>query len=410
MEHTTSLTHFAIILAAAFIGGVVFQRLRQPMLVGYILVGVLFGPHVLGLVHGQESISLMAEVGILLLLFLAGMEIHLERFMSIARISLITCALQIAIGLAAMFLFGFFLDWPLSRSVLLGFALSLSSTAVALKIVEDMGLKATRQGETCTGILVAQDIAVIPMLLIIGAMNTHEGFNYIGIARLFIAVALIVVIMFVLLKRPRLLDWLWSKVRHIREDAVQRQGALMAMAFCFSAAALSGLLGLSAAYGAFLAGLALGQTRHSKRLEEQTKPIFEVMIMVFFLSIGLLIDLSFLKEHIISVLALVFFAMCMKTVANYLILHMQGMERQEAGRIGAVLAQIGEFSFVLAAMGLEVKTIDLDSYKYVVAVISLSLMATPLWLFSLQKMRLFQRVDVAILQGRRWWRRRNQLQ
>ncbi len=394
MDDHHALTHLATVLAAAFLGGAVFRKLKQPVLVGYIIVGLVLGPSMLGIVQGREEVSLLAELGILLLLFIVGMEIDLKSFKSVSRISLITCGAQIGIGLITMSMLGVLFGWPLNVCILMGFAVSLSSTAVALKILEDMGLRSSKIGQSSVGILVAQDLAFIPMVLIIGALNTGEGINYAGLARLSLAVLFMGGLIFLLTKKPIIFQKIWKKFEMLKADAMKGQVAITGLAFCFSAAAVAGLLGISAAYGAFLAGIILGHTMNRKELEEHTKPIFDVTIMVFFLSIGLLIDLKFLWENIGAALSLLFITMLLKTVANFYILRWQGMEKEEAYITGAVLAQVGEFSFILAAIGLGAGTIQEDGYKYVVAIISLSLLATPLWLYLVDKRDLLKHLNV----------------
>jgi len=381
MDEHLALTHLATVLAAAFIGGAVFQKLKQPVLVGYIIVGIILGPSFLSVVSGREEIALMAELGILLLLFIAGMELDLNNFRKVAKVSVITCGAQIMIGLIMMSIFGLILDWPVNRCILLGFAVSLSSTAVALKILDDTGLRPTRIGESSLGILIAQDIAVIPMILIIGALNTEAGFNYIGILKMAVALFIMIAIVFLFTSRPKIFDKIWEKFDKFHQKAMQGQTAITGLAVCFTASALAGFFGLSAAYGAFLAGLLIGNTMGQKKMEAHTKPIFDVMIMVFFLSIGLLIDLQFIREHIWTTIFLLFITMLLKTIVNVSVLRWQGIEKREAYVTGAVLAQVGEFSFILAAMGLSAHTIQEDGYKYVVAIISLSLLVTPLWLY-----------------------------
>lgn len=390
MDHHYALTHLAILLAAAFVGGAIFQKLKQPALVGYIIVGIILGPSIMGVVEERESIAFMAELGILLLLFLAAMELDLHNFKKVARVSVITCVVQIVVGLVTMFAVGFFLDWPMNRSILLGFAVSLSSTAVALKILDDSGLTKTRIGEKSLGILISQDIAVIPMILIIGALSTSEGFNYGGLVRLGVAMLLMVGVIWAFTKKPKILKKIWPLFEKLHSTTMKGQTALTGLALCFTAAALAGIYGLSAAYGAFLAGLIVGNTVDHKKLESHTKPIFDVMIMVFFLSIGLLIDLQFLKENWAVVLLLLFLTMLIKTIVNISVLRWLGMERKEAYVTGAVLGQVGEFSFILAAMGLSAHTIQEESYKYVVAIISLSLLVTPLWLYLVKRFKLLQ--------------------
>ena len=394
MDDPHALTHLATVLAASFVGGAVFRKLKQPVLVGYIIVGLLLGPSFLGVVQGREEVSLLAELGIMLLLFIVGMEIDLKAFKSVSKISLFTCGAQIGSGLIAMGFLGLLFDWPLNRSILLGFAVALSSTAVALKILEDMGLRKTKVGQSSVGILVAQDLAFIPMVLIIGALSKGEGMNYDGLLRLGLAVVFMAGLMFLLTKKPKMFQKIWDKFEVIKSDAMQGQVAITGLAFCFTAAAVAGLLGISAAYGAFMAGIILGHTMSRKELEEHTKPIFDVMIMVFFLSIGLLIDLKFMWENLAATASLLFITMLLKTVVNFYVLRWQGMEKEEAYVTGAVLAQDGEFSFILAAIGLGAGTIGDDGYKYVVAVISLSLLATPLWLYLVEKRGMITRLDI----------------
>ncbi len=400
MDEHHALTHLATVLAAAFIGGAVFQKLRQPVLVGYIIVGIILGPSVLGVVQGREEISLMAELGILLLLFIAGMELDLNNFKKVAKVSVITCGVQIAAGLTAMLALGLLLGWPVNRSILLGFAVALSSTAVALKILDDTGLRPTRIGESSLGILIAQDIAVIPMILIIGALSTAEGFNYGGIIKMALALSVMIGVVFLFTSKPKIFDKIWQKFEVFQDRAMQGQTAITGLALCFTSSALAGLFGLSAAYGAFLAGLLIGNTMSHKKLEDHTKPIFDVMIMVFFLSIGLLIDLQFLKEHWPTALALLFITMLLKTIVNIAVLRWQGMEEREAYVTGAVLAQVGEFSFILAAMGLAAGTIQDDGYKYVVAIISLSLLVTPLWLYLVKHYDVISQLNLRRLRKR----------
>lgn len=391
MDHHHSLTNLAIVLAAAFIGGALFQRLKQPALVGYIIVGIVLGPSVLDVFDSQKEISLMAEMGILLLLFIAGMEIDLKNFGKSWKISVGVCTAQIILGLAAMIGLGYVFDWSWGRSILLGFAIALSSTAVALKILEDTGQRQTHVGEVSLGILIAQDIAVIPMLLIVGMLNAvgeDGGFQLSSLLPLFFGLSFMAAVIFLLVKKPAFFERLWVQFEKQKSIAMKGQKAITALAFCFTAAAIAGALGLSPAYGAFMAGLVIGHTSNRHLLEDRVRPIFDVLIMVFFLSVGLLIDVDFLIENWATTLTLLFVTMLLKTVVNVLVLRILGMERNESLVTGAVLAQVGEFSFILAAIGLEAKAIVGDEYKYVVALISLSLLCTPLWLYMVNKYHL----------------------
>lgn len=380
-HHADSLAHIALILAATFIGGAVFRRLNQPVLVGYIIVGLILGPSVLGYVDNSAEVGLLAELGILLLLFIVGVELDLSSFKAVSRVSIITCACQIALGLIFMGGLGYAFGWPLNLCILLGFAVSLSSTAVTLKLLQDRNLLKSNVGKHAIGILIAQDMAVIPMILIIGALNTSEGFNYVGLLRLGVAVFLLVGMMYLFQKKPRMFTKIWVKFEHLKRTAMKGQATLTAIAICFTASALAGILGVSPAYGAFLAGTAVGNTATRMELKDSVEPLFDITIMVFFLSIGLLIDFKFLMENWVAAISLLFLTMLLKTVFNVAILRSLGMNKADSYQTGSVLAQVGEFSFILASMGLIAGTIDGDGHKYVVAIISLSLLATPLWLY-----------------------------
>lgn len=379
MEDHTSLTQLAFVLAAAFGGGAMLQRLHQPVLVGYILAGVILGPSVLGIVSDKDQIAFMAELGILLLMFVVGIELDLKRFAPVYKPAIITTVLQITAGVLGMFALGMVFDWPLARILMLGFALSLSSTAVAIKILKDAGVLDSMLGRTATGVLIAQDIAVIPMLLIMTALSgSGNGVTVLELTKIGLSVGLLAGLVILLKLRPAWMD------KMIDAIPVEGQTAVVALAFCFVFAALAGLVGLSTAYGAFIAGLVIGNTAKRHAYEENIRPIFDVLMMIFFLSIGLLIDLSFIQEKFWRILILLMLAMTIKTGINVLIFRLEGFSRRNSLLMGAVLGQIGEFSFVLAALGLATGAIIDVGYKYVVSIIALSLVLTPIWLHALR--------------------------
>jgi CPA2 family monovalent cation:H+ antiporter-2 len=388
MHSPSELSDLAMILAAAFLGGAILRQLRQPVLVGYILVGVIFGPAGLGLVHEGEGIRLLAELGILLLMFYIGLELDLSQFRTVARPAIITTTIQIIAGIGTMFLVSQFTDWSLKTVTLLGCCVALSSTAVALKILEEMNLKQSFAGQMGMGILIAQDIAIVPMMLILGAMDSTGTFDIMGVIKLGIGLVILGMILFLSMHQPRWFAQWGRRLAKIKSRSMKGQTAISSMAFCFVCAALAGAYGLSAAYGAFLAGLALGRTKNREKLQRNTQPIFDVLIMVFFLSVGLLIDMKFVMENWIIVFILVFSALIFKTLLNVITLRALGMTKTHAFLAGAVTGQIGEFSFLLAAMGLSDQTLDIQAYKYAVAVISLSLVLTPLWLGFLRIIKL----------------------
>ncbi len=163
--HTSSITELAIVVVAALCCGLVMRYFRQPILLGYILAGAALGPSGFGFVENREQVQLLAELGVLMLLFFIGMELHLRSLKAVWRIAVLTTAFQIAVGVIAMSLLGFYLDWPIALTVVLGFVVALSSTAIAIKMLEEIGEKGTRVGNVTIGILTARSWAMrMPMV------------------------------------------------------------------------------------------------------------------------------------------------------------------------------------------------------------------------------------------------------
>ncbi len=394
MHDVGILTQMAFILAAAFSGGLISQRLRQPAMVGYILIGIIFGPHGLGLIREGEEIQHLSELGILLLLFIVGLELDLHKFLPVWKVSIGTAALQVGFGLLSMFGLSLLFNWPMEMVVVLGFVVSLSSTAVAIKLLTDMNALNSSVGNVAVGILIAQDLAVIPMILIvsaIGGASTGENFM-IGLIAPGILLLVTAFLVWTLVKRP---PWLlrFSNITGRIQYALEhdRQRPLTAIMFCFAAGAISGGLGFSAAYGAFIAGLILGNSKYGHSYERQVRPLFDILMMFFFLSMGMLIDFHYLMDNIVSVVVLLFVVMFLKTVINIGILRMFSLSKRNSTFIGATLGQVGEFSFALAALGLSRGAIDNDVYKMVAVVVALSLIATPAWLHTMRRVSAIKR-------------------
>lgn len=372
------LTHVALILSLAFLGGLFLQRLRQPALVGYILVGALIGPGLLGLQGEDASIKWLAELAVVLLMFMIGLELDVARFRKYMSVAIIVTLSQIALSLGAMFALSHFLfHWEITQTVLFGFVVSLSSTAVAVTILRELGQSTTLTGRIATKILVAQDIAAIPMLLIISAFRggTMEG----AFVHLIIAILTILVSIFAVFELIRHPAWYTSIERFLTAGA--KQPVIAGLALCFAAAAISGNLGLSTAYGAFIMGLVISNIGpHGKYYREATHPFHELLMMIFFLSIGLMLDIGFVIENLPTISFVLGITLILKTAGNALILRLLGAPRESAYTLGATLGQVGEFSFVLIALGLSNGFIGTNTYQLALAVIALSLVISPLWL------------------------------
>ncbi len=380
MSHHDSLTAIAVIGLAALLCGMVMTRLRQPVLVGYILAGVLLGPSAIGLVMDRERISLFSEIGVLMLLFLIGMELPLKSFLRVWRPALACTLLQIVGALCFGYLLSLLLGWPQEGAIIAGFAMALSSTAVAIKILEETGEMDSETGRLTLAVLIAQDLAVVPMMLVVRDLS-QGGFSVMGFATVLLAVAFLVVCLIYLDRRGGLRLPIVSR---ISGNADLR--AVAALGLCLGAAAISGLLGLSPAYGAFLAGILIGNTDHSEEMIHSTQPIQSLFLMVFFLSVGLLIDLGFIWDNLGKVVIWLIVVTLFKTALNIGVLRLLGNPWDRSVLSGVVMGQIGEFSFVLIATAVSLGLMPEDRHKLAVAVIALSLMVSPLWLATARRL------------------------
>jgi CPA2 family monovalent cation:H+ antiporter-2 len=374
------LTAAAIVALAALLCGVVMLRLRQPAIVGYILAGVVLGPSGLGLVADRDAIGTLAQFGMLMLMFGVGIELDVRRFAAGWRTALAVGVLQIAGSAAAAEALRPLLGWSPGLAMVLGFAAAMSSTAVVIKMLEGAGELATPVGRTTVGILVVQDLAVVPMLLFVNGMGDHAGIGPLDAARSLASLAVLAAALWLLVKRP---------VRLPLTARLTRNGELVplvALAWCFGAAALSGLADLSPAYGAFLAGLVIGNSAERETVLRGAKPLQTVLLMVFFLSIGLLLDVRFLLANLGQVLMLLAMVTLFKTALNVGVLRLARQGWANAFLAGAALAQIGEFSFLLAGAGRAAHLISAREMKLVVAVAVLSLALSPLWLAAMRRL------------------------
>lgn len=375
----SSLTPLALVTMAALLCGLLLIRLRQPAVVGYIIAGVVLGPTGLGLVSNTQTVQSLAEMGVILLLFLIGMELSLKGFKSVYRTALSAAALQIATAFAVFFAIGYLREWTLERIAVYAFATALSSTAVAIKILEETDDLRTPVGRVTVSVLIAQDLAMVPMLLILDAFGATNGAGaalWWGVGlKLAVSVGILAGLIGFLSGRDRLTlpfsDWILS-----RQEIVP----LAALALCFTFATASGAAGLSPAYGAFVSGLIVGNSNIRSSLHKAIEPVQAILLMVFFLSIGLLIDLTYVMQNWKPVLITLGAVTVLKSVVNVGILHLLGEPWQRSFHSGVTMTQIGEFSFVICAAGLAAGALTQGGYQLMIAVIALSLVISPMWL------------------------------
>ena len=379
MEHASGhafpLIEIAIVIVIAVVLGLGLTRLKQPPLVGFILAGVIMGPTGVGLIATNDNVTSLAEMGVLMLLFFIGTELSLKAFVYSLRPALIVAAGQLTVALGIGMSISWLTDATAAEGVILGFIIAISSTVVAMKILDDAGELRGDAGKITVGVLIAQDIAIVPMLILVSALGGEDVAVGYTVAK--IAVAVIVL--------AGLLWWLGrkSKLKLPFTEQVKDNVELLALgslAGCFGAAAISGSFGLSPAYGAFIAGLVIGNSNLRTRVIPVIEPIQSILLVVFFLSIGLLIDLNYIWHNLWVVLGATVFVIAAKTALNVFLLRLTGYDRDTALIGGLSMAQIGEFSFVLAAAGFTGGVLGYDAYRLAIAVTAVTLLLSPAWM------------------------------
>ena len=374
--HTQNLTALALVLAAAVALGFVMGRLRLPAAAGFILVGVALGPSGLGLITTSDSIETLADLGVLMLLFILGMEMRLQSFRKSLPLALGVTCLTILVTVSSVTLFTALVHGELTGGAVIGGMLSISSTAVAMKMMEDANEKDSAAGRLALAILVAQDLAVVPLLLLtngLGTPLTSAGAVVIA-GKVLLALALLGGFI-AILGRVKSFRFPWSE--HLLRDF--DLGTLGVLGICFTAAAISGLLGLSPALGAFLGGLAVGHSTLRRGALTMAQPVQSILLFVFFLSVGLLIDLDYLLAQAWVILFALIVVTGGKTFLNWLLLMLAGESFGTAVEASLFLSPVGEFSFVIASAGVAVGALTEAGHKLAIAVIAMSLLVSPLW-------------------------------
>jgi len=378
MPDLSDVATVAIIALAALVCGLLFARLKQPAIIGYIVAGALLGPAGAGLADNQEAVDVLAEFGVLMLLFLVGMQLDLRRFVAGWKVALFVTIMQIAGSVGVALVVSPLLHWNVGFAILLGFIVSVSSTAVVIKILESSDELSSPAGRMVIGILIAQDMAVVPMMMVLSALS-RKGFNLLDLAKVGGSILFLVLLFFFLLRTKIRLPFGRTVAKH------QDLSPLTGLAWCFGAATLAALMGLSPAYGAFLAGVVIGNSSEREAMLQSTQPIQSILMMVFFVSVGLLLDLPFIWHHLGTVIALLLMVTVFKTLFNDGALKIMGEGWARSAMVGVALAQVGEFSFVLAGIGKDNNLIGVQEARLVIAVTVLSLMLSPLWLMAARR-------------------------
>ncbi|MCA9563366.1 MAG: cation:proton antiporter [Myxococcales bacterium] len=373
-------TAFCVLLV-----GLVLRRFHQPHVIAYLLAGVLIGPHGLSFLNDPEAAARLGDAGVVLLLFFVGMEVSLKRLAENWRLALIGTSLQVLVTVGLLLLLGVWLGWPTGRSVLLAFVVSLSSTAVVVSILREWGEVNSDLGNDALGVLIVQDLAIVPMLLIIGLMGEQSS-HASDVVLQVVGGAAVVALIGVIMRRGSIKLPFAARLRSDHELQV-----FSAFVLCFGFATLTALLHLSTALGAFVAGIVVASAKETEWVHESLDALRVLLVALFFVSVGMLLDVVFLLEHWLLVAGLVVAVMLLNTAVNAGIFRALGRDWRTSLFMGSILAQVGEFSFVLAAVGLQNRLISSFGYQISVGLIALTLLLSPGWISIFRRIAGFRR-------------------
>jgi CPA2 family monovalent cation:H+ antiporter-2 len=398
MEHHTPLISTIVVgLSLAFLLGTLAQRLRLSPLVGYLLAGVAVGPATPGFVADQALADELAEIGVILLMFGVGLHFSLKDLWSVRMIAIpgalgqMAVATLLGMGLAAL------MGWSIGAGIVFGLALSVASTVVLLRALQERRLLTTERGHIAIGWLIVEDIAMVFALVLIpalvplldGSMQRNAAFGLapsqvIATVALTVAKVLAFVAVMMIVGR-RVIPWMLHYIAHTGSRELFRLGVLaIALGFAFGAAKL---FGVSFALGAFFAGMILSESELSQRAAEETLPLRDAFAVLFFVSVGMLFDPSIIVREFWPVIATFLIIVIGKTVAALAIVLAFGHPLRTALTISASLAQIGEFSFILAGLGVTLGVLLPEARGLILAGALLSIVANPMLFLVLDRLK-----------------------
>ncbi|TCV94106.1 Kef-type potassium/proton antiporter (CPA2 family) [Luteibacter rhizovicinus] len=379
-------------LVLAFFFGAIAHRLRLPILAGYLLAGVVAGPFTPGYVADAHIAQELADLGVILLMFGVGLHFSVKDLMAVKAISIPGAAVQMAVATALGMLLGWALGWPLAQGFVFGLALSVASTVVLLRAIEERRLLDTDRGRIAVGWLIVEDLAMVLALVLLpaiaGFLGAEQGAPQQSMGELakvvaftFGKVALFIALMLVVGKR--LIPWVLQSVAQSGSRELFRLAVLaIALGVAFGAARL---FDVSFELGAFFAGMMMGESKLSQQAAEETLPLRDAFAVLFFVSIGMLFNPGILLESPWIVLAACLIIIVGKFVAAFVIVRAFGRPLKTALTISVSLAQIGEFSFILAGLGVSLGLLSAEARDVLLAAAIVSILVNPLLFVALDR-------------------------
>lgn len=365
------LTDLLIIFGLSIPVVFTFSKLKVAPLVGFLLAGILAGPFGLGLVQDMDNIEILAEIGVVLLLFTIGIEFSLRELLQLRRIVLFGGGLQLSITTLAVAFIFLFLGSSRETAIFLGLLVALSSTAIVLKLLQEKGEIYSLHGRTSLGILIFQDVAAVVIILLIPLLAGTPGTEKSFLELLLQGLGLVLFTIFSARYAVPLIMYQVAKTRN------SELFLLSVVAIGLAVAWLTSMVGLSLALGAFLAGLIISESEYSVQALGNIIPFRDMFMSIFFVSIGMLLDLDILKEHLPLILAATLAVLVLKATINSLSTFLIGFPLHTMILVGFSLSQVGEFSLIIAKAGFASGLISSEIYQEFLDVAVLSMVLTP---------------------------------
>lgn len=370
--HLPLLQDMLVLLGFSVVIVFVLQRLKLPSIIGFLLTGVIIGPYGLSLINAVEEVEVLSEIGVILLLFVIGMELSIKQLISIKKTVFVGGFFQVGVTVLVAGFVYYFIGNPWNEAVFIGFLFSLSSTAIVLKTLQDRQEISTPHARNALAILIFQDIIVVPMMLVTPLIAGESDNIWFSIFSLLIKTLVVLLITFVSAK------YIVPKLMHaVAKTNSKELFLLVTITICFAVAFLTSEAGLSLALGAFIAGLIISESEYSHQATSIILPFRELFTSFFFVSVGMLLNLSFFMQHIPIILLLLLIVFIVKTVIAAMAVAILKYPKRTVLLTGLSLFQVGEFAFILSKVGIEYKLLTAETNQYFLSVSIVSMLLTP---------------------------------
>jgi monovalent cation:H+ antiporter-2, CPA2 family len=364
----------ALILGAAAVSTVLFSWLRQPVVLGYLIAGFVVGPYFpfWPTVVDTEGVKLWAEIGVIFLLFGLGLEFSFKKLAKVGKSAFIAASFEIITMSAAGYLFGRALGWKTMDSIYLGAILSMSSTTIIIRAFDEAGLKRKAFASLVFGILIVEDLMAILLMVILSAISVPDSFSATNLA--YLAARLVFFLLAWFLVGIYLLPSLLQRIRRFLSNEIM---LIVSISLCFLMVVLATKASFSAALGAFIMGSILAETAEGERIERLLTSVRDLFAAVFFVSVGMMINPAILREHFGVVILITLLTVVGKLLGSGFGAVLSGRSLRHSTQAGMSLAQIGEFSFIIASLGVSLKVVSDFLYPIVIAVSAVTTFTTP---------------------------------